>query len=69
MTLFKNIVSSTKPTTAEEIRNYFHDDERIKGKRLKSFDVKYDNFGTQMDDYTCYHNVNANHYNITAVFE
>ena len=69
MTLSKNIVSSTKPTTAKEVMSYFCDDKRMEGKRLKSFDVKYDNFGTQTDMYTCYHNVNANHYIITAVFE
>ena len=69
MTLYKNIVSSSKPSTAEEVRSYFRDDERIKGKRLKSFTVKLDNLGTQMDPYTSYHNVYANHYKLTAVFE
>ena len=69
MILYKNIVATSKPNTAKEVRSYFRDDERIKGKRLKSFEVKFDNFGTQMDDYTNYHNVNANHYDLTAVFE
>ena len=69
MTLYKNIVSSNKPSTAEEVRRYFRNDERIKGKRLKSFSVELDNFGTQMDPYTSYHNVYADHYDLTAVFE
>ena len=69
MILFKNIVSNTKPTTAKEVISYFRGDERIKGKRLKFFNVKYDELGTQMDDYTSYYNIDANHYDIIAVFE
>lgn len=69
MTLYKNIVTSSKPSTAKEVRSYFRDDERINGKKLKSFTVELDNIGTQMDVYTSYHNENANHYDLTAVFE
>ena len=69
MTLYTNIVTSSKPTTAREVRAYFRDDERIKGKKLKSFSVELDVLGTNMDPYTDYHNVYANHYDITAEFE
>lgn len=69
MTLYKNIVSTSKPNTAKEVRGYFRDDERIKSKKLKYFKAELDNIGTQMDDYTNYHNVNANHYDLTVVFE
>lgn len=69
MTLYKNIVSGSKPSTAKEVRSYFHGDERIKGKRLKSFTVELDEIGTQTDPYTSYHNVYENHYDLTAVFE
>lgn len=68
MTLFKNVISDVRPSTKKEIKKYFCDDERIKGKKLVSFEVQYDNIGTQMDMYTSYHNV-ANHYNIVAEFE
>lgn len=69
MVLYKSIVTSKKPSTEKEVIAYFRDNERIKGKKLKSFTVELDVFATQMDNYTSYHNVHANHYDLIAVFE
>ena len=68
MTLYTNIVTSEKPTTAREVRACFRGDERIKGKRLKSFTVELDTLETSTDPYTSYHNIGANHYDVIAEF-
>ena len=69
MVLYKSIVARKKPSTEKEVIAYFRDNERIKGKKLKSFTVELDVFATQMDNYTNHNNVHANHYDLIAVFE
>lgn len=69
MTLSKKITTFGKPSTEKEVRSYFIDDERIKSKRLKSFEVTFDNLDKRMDSHNSYYNLYADHYNLTAVFE
>ena len=69
MTFYANIVSTGKPSRKEvdsEIR-YSHDVPS--GKKLKSFTAEVNRLATQMDSYTSYHNVYADHYDVYAVYE
>ncbi len=69
MMLYKNIITSKKPTTQEEIINYFRDDERIKGKRLTYFKVELDHLNTSMDCFADYRKVHKSYYDLIAIFE
>ena len=69
MTLYKDIIACSEPTTEKEVLSYFDTDKRIKNMKLKSFTVKLNNFATSMDQYTSYHNPNVDHYDLTAIFE
>ncbi len=68
MILTTKIVTTTPPRTKKEARSYFND-ERIKGKRLVSFECRLDNFKTQTDPYTGHFNLGASYYDLTAEFE
>ena len=52
MTLYKDIIASSKPTTEKEVLSYFDTDKRIKNMKLKSFTVKLNNIATNMAPYT-----------------
>jgi len=69
LTLSTHIVTVSKPSNKREVRQLFRNDPRIKGKKLISFTVELDKFETERDPYTNYHNLHADHYDITATFE
>ena len=68
MTLHTSIRSTGKPTR-EEIRQVFRKEyPDCKGKKMVDYVVTVDSCSSSMDEYTSYHNVEANWYNIEAVF-
>lgn len=68
MTLRTSIKSTGKPTR-EEVRQEFRDKfPQCKGKKMVSYKVTIDSSSTNMDDYTMYHNVGANWYDVEASF-
>ena len=68
ITLYTSIRSTGRPTRTD-VEIAFRDDERCKGMKLVEYTSTVDQFRSNMDDYTAYHNLNADWYDVQAVFE
>lgn len=68
MTLYADIVATGKPDR-NRVLQAFRGDKRIVGKKLKNFTVEVNNSATNNDLYTNHFNLNANHYDVEAIFE
>ncbi len=68
MIIVKKIVATKKPETSKEVISFFEKDERIKGKKLKSFSVLLDIFGTDNNDFIRHNDFGVNNYKVIAVF-
>lgn len=68
MTLYADIVATGKPDR-NSVLQAFSGDKRTVGKKLKTFTAKVNNIATNSDLYTSHFNLNANHYDVEAVFE
>lgn len=68
MTLYADIVATGKPNK-NSVLQALASDSRIHGKNLKSFTAVVNNIATNQDPYTSHFNLNADHYDVEAVFE
>ena len=70
MTLYVRFVDDHLPRSTEEARKHFENEHgnKIKGKKLLSFDAHLDVGASSSDPYTGYHCVNLNHYYMYGTF-